>query len=53
MMKMKLKKALVTGGAGFIGSHLVETLAAAGCQASAARMEDDSRPVAKQTARFM
>jgi UDP-glucose 4-epimerase len=32
MMKMKLKKALVTGGAGFIGSHLVETLAAAGCQ---------------------
>ena len=31
-MKIEVKKALVTGGAGFIGSHLVETLSAAGCE---------------------
>ena len=33
-MKIPFKKALVTGGAGFIGSHLVETLISAGCQVS-------------------
>lgn len=31
-MKTTFKKALVTGGAGFIGSHLVEALTAVGCQ---------------------
>jgi UDP-glucose 4-epimerase len=31
-MKIDFKKALVTGGAGFIGSHLVETLSTAGCE---------------------
>jgi UDP-glucose 4-epimerase len=31
---MSLTSALVTGGAGFIGSHLVETLVAGGCRVS-------------------
>jgi nucleoside-diphosphate-sugar epimerase len=31
-MKVEFAKALVTGGAGFIGSHLVEALVAAGCR---------------------
>ena len=31
-MSINFKKALVTGGAGFIGSHLVEALSAAGCE---------------------
>jgi nucleoside-diphosphate-sugar epimerase len=30
-MKLKFNKALVTGGAGFIGSHLVDALVAANC----------------------
>lgn len=33
-MRFKFKKALVTGGAGFIGSHLVEDLLSEGCQIS-------------------
>lgn len=45
-MNLNFNKALVTGGAGFIGSHLVEALADAGCEVaviddlSAGRLEN-------------
>jgi len=32
IMRINIKRAMVTGGAGFIGSHLVEALAAGGCE---------------------
>jgi len=43
-MKLASKKALVTGGAGFIGSHLVEALLAEGCRVTVLDNLSSGRP---------